>query len=168
MRRKSLVITQGEYATGGDPEVSISTLLGSCVACCYWDPIARVGGMNHILLAARTRQAAHCDQAGVNAMELLINALLKKGALRGRLQAKLFGGAQMISGLSDIGATNCAFALDYLERENIPCISQSLGGDKARHLIFWPSTGSVKLKIQHGTFPPVKEAVETGNALELF
>jgi chemotaxis protein CheD len=172
MRQKRVVITQGEHAVGSDPDVSISTLLGSCVACCYWDPVANVGGMNHILLATTTKQMASCDHAGVNAMELLINDLLKLGAMRNRLQAKLFGGAQMISGLSEIGPANCAFALDYLKRENIPCLSQSLGGDKARQLIFWPTTGAVRMKAQRDAPPPpppvAEPVVEAGNDLELF
>lgn len=150
MMSGSILITQGEFAISDDPNVTISTLLGSCVACCLWDPVAQVGGMNHMLITSRTQRDARCDAAGVHAMELLINDLLKWGARRDRLKAKAFGGAQMVSGLSGIGAANCAFTLDYLERESIPCVSQSLGNDYARQLKFWPVTGAARQKLVCG------------------
>ncbi len=165
----SLVITQGEYTVSADPQVTISTLLGSCVACCIWDPLAVVGGMNHILLASTSRYDVKCDMAGVNAMELLINELLKRGARRNRLLAKAFGGAQMINGLSDIGPANCAFATAFLERENIRCISQSLGGTDARQVIFTPVTGVARVRAR-GIVAPEPSRIEpkiSGNDLEL-
>lgn len=165
-----IVITQGEHFTSADPETTISTLLGSCVACCLWDPLAEVGGMNHILLAANPRAPAEGPSlSGINAMELLINDLLKLGARRTRLQAKAFGGAQMISGLSSIGPANARFALGYLSRENIECTSQSLGGDRARHVIFVPTTGAVRVKIQphEAPEPSLTEVSQGGNGLEL-
>lgn len=140
----TIVITQGEHAVSADPAVTISTVLGSCVACCLWDRIAGLGGMNHMLLTRRQRQNLPCDMAGVNAMELLINDLLKLGARRDRLQAKVFGGACMGSGHSQIGADNAAFTLDFLGRENITCTAQSLGGTAARQIVFWPVTGVVR------------------------
>ena len=163
-------ITQGEHLASADSEVTISTLLGSCVACCIWDPIASVGGMNHILLATTSRNNASCDMAGVNAMELLINDLLKLGARRDRLMAKAFGGAQMIDGLSNIGQANCTFATQFLETENIECVSSSLGGNAARHIIFTPASGAVRVKIQRNIAPePAAPVVQVkGNDLELF
>ncbi|MFY0648415.1 chemotaxis protein CheD [Sulfitobacter geojensis] len=167
------VITQGEFKTSADPDTTISTLLGSCVACCLWDPIAAVGGMNHILLASTTRNAAKSDLAGVNAMELLINDLLKMGASRGRLLAKAFGGAQMIKGLSEIGPSNCAFAMNFLEMENITCVSSSLGGMLSRNVVFTPTTGAVRVKTHQSTeveieIPATPPAPACGNDLELF
>lgn len=105
-----------------------------------------------MLITSRTQRDARCDAAGVHAMEMLINDLLKKGGKRDRLRAKAFGGAQMVSGLSGIGAANCAFTLDYLKRENIPCVSQSLGRDVARQLQFWPVTGAARQRIVRGVF----------------
>ena len=102
MRRVSIV--QGENAVVAEPHVIVSTLLGSCVAACLYDPVAKVGGMNHFLLGepgADHRVAAN-DMAryGVHAMELLINAMMKAGAERGRLRANLYGGANIIAGLT--------------------------------------------------------------------
>lgn len=167
---RSQVITQGEFSVSADPQATISTLLGSCVACCVWDPLAAVGGMNHILLASTSRNDVKCDRLGVNAMELLINELLKLGARRERLLAKAFGGAQMINGLSDIGPANCAFATEYLARENIKCIAKSLGGTAARQVVFTPFTGAVRVKVRGIAAPePIQTAPRTkGNDLELF
>lgn len=126
--------------------------------------------MNHMLLTSRSRNHNHCDLAGVNAMELLINAVQKLGADRSRLQAKTFGGAQMVSGLSDIGPANAAFVLDFLEREGIACTSRSLGGTNARQVVFTPSTGAARVKIHQNAEPePTFKAPEPcGNGLELF
>lgn len=149
----------------------ISTILGSCVSCCLWDPKARVGGMNHMLLAVSTKGTDVCNLAGINAMELLINDILKQGGRRERLRAKAFGGARMVAGLSDIGQINSAFTLDYLEKEGIRCDKHSLGGGKARQIMFWPATGRAMQKtrvdrVLEDEFPDVLD--ETGNGLELF
>ena len=103
-------------------------------------------------------------------MELLINAMLKLGARRDKLKAKLFGGAQMIDGLSEIGRANGEFASRFLGTEGIECVSSSLGGSSARHLIFTPTTGAARVKIQNmapvETMRPVDPP--SGNDLELF
>jgi chemotaxis protein CheD len=171
MRTPRLVITQGEHAVSQDREAVITTVLGSCVACCLWDPLAAAGGMNHMLLAGRAERGnAWSDLAGVNAMELLINDLLKLGAARDRLQAKVFGGARMVSGLSDIGEANAAFTLEFLARENIACVGKSLGGEQARRLEFWPATGIARQKSvrQAAPPPPPRPPAPAGNELELF
>ncbi len=167
-----IIITQGQYAVSGDPDVTIATVLGSCVACCLWDRVGGLGGMNHMLLTQRQRGNMSCDALGVNAMELLINELLKLGARRDRLQAKVFGGARMVDGLSDIGSANAAFTLDFLAREGIACTAQSLGGITARQIRFWPASGIVRQKITPISVAnesvPQATADAQGNGLELF
>ena len=152
------------------PFLTISTLLGSCVACCLWDDNMGVGGMNHMLLTGQ--RTANDRLAGVNAMEILINDLQKLGARRSQLQAKVFGGARMVSGLSDIGQENCDFIVDFLASERIPCVSKSLGGDTARQLVFTPTTGKVRMKMRRDA-PELETSVPevakpSGNDLELF
>lgn len=144
---KTTHITQGEFATGTSETVMISTILGSCVSACLWDPVAGVGGMNHILLPDGPREGGGGQGSGVNAMELLINAIIKQGGVKTRLQAKLFGGGKMISRFSDVGQRNGEFALSFLEAEGIPCQSQSLGGDQARRIQFWPFSGRARQKL---------------------
>lgn len=140
-RERTLHVIQGDYRVVEDPRLVLSTILGSCVSTCMWDDEAGVGGMNHFLLPGDEGPASEQQKYGVNAMELLINALLQAGASRRRLKAKLFGGANVLQGLSDIGAKNAAFARRFLATEGIVCTAQSLGGNRARRVRFWPTTG---------------------------
>src|SRR4051812_2754025 len=99
----------------------ISTLLGSCIAVCLHDPVARVGGMNHFLLGepGRDERVPGNDKPryGVHAMELLINGMRAKGAVRGRLRAQVYGGANVVPALGPIGSNNAAFARRFLATE---------------------------------------------------
>lgn len=139
-------IVQGEYRVTDDPDVVVSTLLGSCVAACIRDPVAGVGGMNHFLLPGEDgRSHDHeAERYGDYLMELLINGLMKQGAHRDRLEAKLFGGARMMSGLSDIGKKNAEFAERYLRHEGIGVVGRDLGGDRGRRLQYWPVSGRAR------------------------
>jgi chemotaxis protein CheD len=140
-------LVQGEYAISADPKVALTTILGSCVAACMRDPRAGVGGMNHFLLPGALVGKAEGVERGVHAMELLINELLKAGAKRDRLEAKIFGGARMMKNLSDIGAKNASFATDFLRQEGIPVLGGSTGGETARRIRFWPATGKAQQRI---------------------
>lgn len=170
---KVVPLIQGEYKFSGDPSVCYSTILGSCVATCLHDPVAEIGGMNHFLLPGGGGGASDSVSYGVYAMELLINALLKRGATRERLEAKLFGGARMMGGLSDIGSQNAQFARDFLRRENIRIVGDSLGGDRARRVQFWPASGRARqlLVAAHEapreTPPPAPAPAKIGD-VELF
>jgi chemotaxis protein CheD len=139
-------IVQGEYKVSDDPSAVVSTLLGSCVAACIRDPVAGIGGMNHFLLPGEDGRS-HKNEAeryGDYLMELLINGLMKQGASRDRLEAKLFGGARMMSGLSDIGRKNAEFAERYLEHEGIAVVGKDLGGSRGRRLQYWPVSGRAR------------------------
>lgn len=135
-------MVQGEFAVSDDPRQVFSTLLGSCVAACIMDPEAGVGGINHFLLPGDDDSSGL--RYGVNAMELLINGLLKRGARRDRLQGKLFGGARVIDGFSDIGRQNAAFAERFFKDEGVTYLGGSLGGSHARRIQFWPVTGRAR------------------------
>lgn len=151
-------IVQGEFFVTDDPNVLVTTLLGSCVAACIRDPIARVGGMNHFLLpGSDTRGRTEAERYGVHLMELLVNGLLQRGARRDRLEAKLFGGARTIEGLSDIGARNAEFAEKFLHNEDISIVGGSLGGDSGRRLQFWPVSGRARQAVMTADkkLPPV-------------
>lgn len=143
-------ILPGEYfATKSLP--LIVTVLGSCVSVCLRDPIAQVGGMNHFLLPFQKEQHSVnslSTRYGVNAMEVLINQLVKLGASRTRLQAKVFGGANVLHQLktNTVGKQNSAFATAYLATENIELIAQDLLGEYPRKVYFFPLTGEVKVR----------------------
>jgi chemotaxis protein CheD len=140
-------IVQGQQHVDSDPHVVLTTILGSCVAACLWDAQGGIGGMNHFLLPGDRRPSggqAVIQRQGVHLMELLVNALLRHGAQRHRLQAKLFGGARMIRGLTDIGDMNAAFAERFLRDEGIAIVGGSLRGDFGRRIQFWPTTGRAR------------------------
>lgn len=126
-----------------DRPLALVTLLGSCVAACLYDPAISVGGMNHFMLPGGAGNDATCARYGVNAMELLINDLLKRGARRPRLLAKVFGGGNVLSGFhSDpIGSRNARFVLEYLAAERIPVMAQDLGDIHARKVCFFAQSG---------------------------
>ncbi len=135
-------IVQGEFKVSDDPNMVLTTLLGSCVAACIRDPVAGVGGMNHFLLpGAEVGSPKESESFGVHLMELLLNGLMREGAQRDRLEAKLFGGARMMSGLSDIGRKNAEFARRFLAYEGIRIVGGDTGGELGRRIQFWPVGG---------------------------
>lgn len=144
-------ILPGEYyATKRD--MMIVTVLGSCVSACIRDRETGIGGMNHFMLP-------HCDadpgnplststRYGTYAMEMLINHLLKLGARRQFLEAKLFGGGNVMQGftVNKVGTRNAEFALSYLETEQISVVSKDLLDVHPRKVYFFPQTGRVLVK----------------------
>lgn len=146
MRRVSIV--QGEFHVVSEPGIVISTLLGSCIAVCLQDPVARVGGMNHFLLGEPGADAVvgstDMQRYGVHAMELLINAMMQHGAQRSRLRGHLYGGANIVAGLGGIGSSNVAFARNFMETEGIAVGRCDLGGVQARKVEYMPHEGRVR------------------------
>lgn len=163
----SIYIAQGEHAVGIDPDMVISTILGSCISMCLWDPVARVGGMNHLLLPS-LRSDGGSTSAGAVDLDLLINKMMPYGAERPRLRAKLFGGSSMLKGRTDIGARNADFGREYLANEGIPCDAENLGGIHARRIRFWPATGKVQMKLVEEAPELMPIASVEKNGVELF
>ena len=172
---RKINIVQGEYRVGDSEDLALTTVLGSCVAACLHDPQARVGGMNHFLLPGDDRDfnPRDAERYGVHLMELLVNGLMQLGARRDRLQAKIFGGAKVVRGLSDVGRKNGEFAERFLRYEGIAIVSQDLGGERGRRLQFWPASGRARrsfitdaavISVEHVRKPIV---VECGD-VELF
>ena len=136
-----IYVNQGGFALSGDDGAVLATMLGSCVATCLYDPQARIGGMNHFLLPTRSPGGPTAGEYGVHLMELLINGLMSAGAARHRLRARLFGGANLLNGLSDAGERNVAFALSFLQTERISITSRALRGERGRRIRFRPTSG---------------------------
>ncbi len=151
-------ILPGEYFATSE-NTMIVTVLGSCVSACIRDPIAGIAGMNHFLLPANADEEnfeSESARYGVFAMEILINHMMKLGAQRNRLEAKIFGGANVLKGFTTIsvGQKNSAFVQEYLEAERIRVVATDLLGDFPRKLYQFPETGEVKvrkLKTMHNT-----------------
>lgn len=142
------ILPGGYYVTARD--MMIVTVLGSCVSACIRDPLNRIGGMNHFMLPEHGGEAGDpmstSARYGAYAMEVLINDLLKMGADRNCLEAKLFGAGRVLAGVTDVGARNARFALGYLQKENIRVTAQDLGNVYPRKVYYFPQTGQVKLK----------------------
>jgi len=145
-------VQPGEFAVTRRVDLVLGTLLGSCVAACICDPGAGIGGLNHFLLpddSGGTGRATNATRYGVHAMEMLINEILKLGGVRSRLQAKLFGGANVIalSSANPVGERNRKFSLDFLRREGIPVTAADLGGESARRVFFRPAANKVLVRV---------------------
>lgn len=173
-----LTILQGDARASRDPHIVMSTILGSCVCTCLYDPEMRIGGMNHFLLA-EPRESAGEDAAdssyGLYLMEVLINDMLKQGASKARLKARLYGGANMHADLGAIGAMNAAFARKFLAMEKIPLVHEDLEGDTARRVQFRPAAGLVRVQriVAEAAAPiPTQKPADRGKAdlgsVELF
>jgi chemotaxis protein CheD len=170
---KYIVNPGGRYAA--DKPVLIQTLLGSCVAACLYDPESGVAGLNHFLLAAprysRTMPLTHTDAGryGIMAMELLINDMIHLGADRRRMMAKVFGGATVIgpgSATRDnflcVHEVNQRFIREYLKTENIPIVSEDLGGERGRVVYFHTDTFKVMRRfIQSSALVKIEEKERT-------
>lgn len=144
-----VTVIQGQVRVSPDPRIELTTVLGSCVAACLYDADAKVGGMNHFLLAeppAGNSGATVDEHYGVYLMEVLINGMLAQGARKSRLRAHLYGGANLHAGMMRIGTANADFARGFLNREGIALIREDLGGEIARRVDFRPSTGQVRCR----------------------
>jgi chemotaxis protein CheD len=164
------LIHPGEYLVSRD-DMIISTVLGSCVAVALKDRESNVGGLNHFMLPVPFKKSLTPDfpvefisengRYGSYAMELLINEMMKRGAKKSGIQAKVFGGASMLhlgqgSTLS-IATGNIYFAFEFLKTEGIPVLSSDVGGDRARKILFFVRSGKVLLKRIRGTFNALVE-----------
>jgi len=171
-QRHVYIIHPGEYyATKED--VIISTVLGSCVAVVLYDTVNKFGGMNHFMLSVNfdtkstnSYYISNSGKYGMYAMELLINDMLKKGAKKSQLIAKVFGGGTVLrmdkSYSNKIPQTNIDFAFTFLETEGIPIKTYDVGGDNARKVFLFPKTARILLKRIERTYaaPIQKEEKE--------
>lgn len=141
--RLALNINPGGWSVQTDRP--IATLLGSCVAVCFYDPKLKLAGMNHFLLPSRASTKLGDEDIVLNgdyAMEVLLNAMYGKGAQRARLVAKAFGGGNIVNSIQmAIGARNAEFAKEWLEREGIPLVASDFGGAWSRKVIIDPISG---------------------------
>ncbi|GAA4212419.1 chemotaxis protein CheD [Sphingomonas endophytica] len=155
---RRITVAQGETRVSDETDVVLTTVLGSCIAACFYDPVAKVGGINHYLLAeGHASDPASMQRYGVYAMEVLINAMLAMGGARSRLKARIFGGATMRSGFRDIGGDNIAFARRFLRDERIPLVGEDVGGNGARRVEFRPAVGLARCRVvtEHSIPAPV-------------
>ncbi|MBK7616626.1 MAG: chemoreceptor glutamine deamidase CheD [Vitreoscilla sp.] len=143
-KNDAVKILPGEYFVDTE-DILIMTTLGSCIAACLWDRNARVGGMNHFMLPEGTGDSG---RYGSFAMELLINEMMKRGASRLTMEAKIFGGGAVISGMNtiNVGERNTKFVIDFLGTERIPIVSKDVMDVYPRKVCFLPASGKAMVK----------------------
>lgn len=150
--KEAAKILPGEYFVAKNGMLLV-TVLGSCIAACIRDPMVGIGGMNHFMLPDDGGRDAMGSSAryGTYAMEVLINHLLKLGARRNRLEAKVFGGGAVLASLSssNVGARNAEFVLNFLKTEKIPVVAKDLLDSYPRKVYYFPLTGRVLVKKLH-------------------
>lgn len=144
-------ILPGEfYCTRRD--MVIVTVLGSCVSACIRDKQSGIGGMNHFMLPdsgdSNDVLLSSSAKYGIYAMDVLIEELLKMGALKSNLEAKVFGGGNVLRGLTslNVGERNALFVGRYLKMQNIDIVAEDLNNNYARKVYFFPRTGKVLVK----------------------
>ena len=157
-------VLPGEYFVSGE-NIVIMTVLGSCIAACLWDSRARVGGMNHFMLP-ESDSTDVSGRYGSYAMELLINEMLKLGARRETMQAKIFGGGQVMANFTtmNVGERNTSFVVNYLQTERIPIVSEYVLDIYPRKVVFFPATGKAMVKRLAHAHPEALAQEVRGNA----
>ena len=149
--KEAVKVLPGEFFVH-DEDVLVMTTLGSCIAACLWDRERRVGGMNHFLLpdagGVGGAGAEASGRYGHFAMDQLIGELVKRGANRGTMEAKVFGGGSVIGGMSSInvGERNTQFVLEYLRTERITVVSKDVLDVYPRKVCFLPASGKAMVK----------------------
>lgn len=152
-------VLPGEYFVTAD-DMLIMTVLGSCIAACIWDPQVRVGGMNHFMLPEGGADTS--GRYGSYAMELLINEMMKLGARRESMQAKVFGGGQVMHNFTslNVGERNTRFVLDYLQTERIAIVSKDVLDIHPRKVCYFPASGKAMVKRLAHSHPDTLETQE--------
>jgi chemotaxis protein CheD len=141
---EAVKVLPGEFFVYNE-DILIMTTLGSCIAACIWDRDKHVGGMNHFMLPEGSGDSG---RYGSFAMDLLIGELVKRGANRASMEAKVFGGGAVLDGMStiNIGQRNTAFVMDYLKTERIPVVSKDVLDIYPRKVCFMPASGRAMVK----------------------
>ncbi|MBS0508249.1 MAG: chemoreceptor glutamine deamidase CheD [Proteobacteria bacterium] len=163
-QHNAVKVLPGEYFVARE-QLAIMTVLGSCIAACLWDSRMRVGGMNHFMLPDGDSGDAS-GRYGSYAMELLINEMMKQGARRETLQAKIFGGGQVMANFTtmNVGERNTRFVQDYLATERIPVVSEDVLDIYPRKVVFFPVTGKAMVKRLAHAHPEAMAQETRGNA----
>jgi chemotaxis protein CheD len=157
-------VLPGEFFVS-DENLVIMTVLGSCIAACIWDSRSLIGGMNHFMLPDGDT-GDNSGRYGSYAMELLINELMKHGARRETMQAKIFGGGAVMANFTtmNVGERNTKFVRDYLQTERIPVVSEDVLDIYPRKVCFFPVTGKAMVKRLAHAHPDALAQERRGNA----
>lgn len=162
-QHNAVKVLPGEYFVS-DKQIIIMTVLGSCISACLWDSRMKIGGINHFMLPEGGAQDVS-GRYGSYAMELLINEMQKMGARRETMQAKIFGGGQVMQSFTtmNVGEKNTKFVINYLRTERIPIVSEDVMDIYPRKVVFFPVTGKAMVKRLAHAHPDVLAQEKRGN-----
>lgn len=142
-----------DLAVGSDTQILITIGLGSCVAIALHDPVARVGGLAHILLPAETmaRDRSNPAKFPASAIAVLLSEMTRLGADPRRVRAKLVGGASMFANLlpngnSNIGERNVIASREALAARTVPIVAEDTGRDYGRSVYFHVADGRLEVR----------------------
>lgn len=127
----------------------VRTVLGSCVGIALFDRVAKVGGMAHVILPSSEQGTGDRGKFADTALDWLLDELVKAGAVKDRVKAKIAGGAMMFGSnvRSGIGERNIEAVKNRLHHHAIPLSAEAVGGEKGRRMTLDPATGSVEVQI---------------------
>jgi chemotaxis protein CheD len=138
----------GQMFTSDEP-MTVTTILGSCVAVCLWSPAKGIGGMNHYLLPEGSATEANRLRYGNNANPALLQEVLSLGGVASDLRAKVFGGATIMASADpalSLGKRNMELALEFLKANRIHIVERYVSERRGCKLIFQTNDGSTQLK----------------------
>ncbi len=154
MNMEMVKILPGEFYVTSSNEI-IATVLGSCISVCIRDAKLGIGGMNHFMLPENNMKGDDSwkynkiDKAaryGSDAMEHLVNDLLKNGGRKNNFEIKITGGGRIMAKMNDIGGKNISFIKKYLEMEGYDIASEDVGDVCPRKVRYFPKTGKLQVK----------------------
>jgi chemotaxis protein CheD len=140
---QSVYLYPGQLVVTGDVRL-VTTILGSCVAICLWDPKTMIAGINHYLLPTNPLRGQSDLRYGNTAIEQLIDVMVERGASTSRLAAKVVGGAAVMTAFTarhSIGELNVEVAREFLKKFAIPVVAEQVGGQRGRKLLFHTGNG---------------------------
>jgi chemotaxis protein CheD len=154
---EAIVLGMGELSVSSSVSAVLTCIgLGSCIAVCIYDRLAKVGGMVHVVLPRRDGPPDNNPGRYANiAVPHLLGLVLNNGGMKHRLTVKIAGGAQMTTapGLRDTfrtGERNLAEVKAALEHENISLAAADVGGTMGRTVKLYVESGKITVKTVGG------------------
>ena len=153
-----IIVRVADLRVGSKQDVLVTIGLGSCVAVILHDPVAKVGGLAHVLLPspALGRKDDSAAKFPQTAVPKLLELMAQLGANTRRVTARLAGGASMFAGLAapgtiQMGERNTVACRQVLMHHGVPIAAQATGGDFGRTVKLWVADGRVEVSsVSHG------------------
>lgn len=145
-----IVVNIADGRIAREPDVLVSYALGSCVGICLYDESCHIAGMAHILLPSREKSINRDNpyKFADSGLQCLLESMMKLGARKVRLRAKVAGGAEMFQNAqiqAGIGALNVLAVKEALKKTGIPIVGEDTGDHYGRTIRFYSQTGKLEI-----------------------